>query len=123
MDFEPLELQQDIEEKQEDESPKSPKTEKVETESDHYMEMYVEGQIKEKIDPLTELAEKLKEDLASLTERFEESTAEGTADQKRIDVHYRDVCKAILLKDGIVIKDLTPMNILQEYRRISAKED
>ena len=80
MDFEPLELQQDIEEKQEDESPKSPKTEKVETESDHYMEMYVEGQIKEKIDPLTELAEKLKEDLASLTARFEESTAEGTAD-------------------------------------------
>ena len=47
----------------------------------------------------------------------------GSADQKRIDYHYRDVCKAILLKDGIVIKDLTPMNILQEYRRISAKED
>ena len=33
------------------------------------------------------------------------------------------MCRAILLKDGIVIKDLTPMSILQEYRRISAKED
>ena len=36
---------------EEDKGEDSPE-EKVETESDHYMEMYVDGQIKEKVDPL-----------------------------------------------------------------------
>ena len=43
LDEEPRESQHDEQEKEEDESPKSPTTNKVETESDHYMEMYVEG--------------------------------------------------------------------------------
>ena len=33
------------------------------------------------------------------------------------------MCKAILLKDGVVVKDLTSLAILQEYRRIWAKEE
>lgn len=35
------------------------------------MEMYVDGQIKEKIDPLEELTAKLKEDLKILNEKYE----------------------------------------------------
>ena len=44
-------------------------------------------------------------------------------DISKLDAHYRDVCKAILLKDGVVVKDLSALAILQEYRRIWAKED
>ena len=33
------------------------------------------------------------------------------------------MCKAILLKDGVVVKDLSALAILQEYRRIWAKEE
>ena len=40
--------------------------EKAETESDHYMEMYVEGQLKEKFDPLQEAVEKVQEEIKSI---------------------------------------------------------
>ena len=61
-----------MEDKKSVESPASPGSpSKVETESDHYMEMYVDGQIKEKIDPLEELTAKLKEDLKILNEKYE----------------------------------------------------
>ena len=35
------------------------------------MEMYVDGQIKEKIDPLEELTAKMKEELKTLKEQYE----------------------------------------------------
>ena len=67
--------------------------------------------------------EKVKEEVKSLTSSSGQATEKHQDDIRRLDAHYRDVCKAILLKDGVVVKDLTALAILQEYRRIWAKED
>ena len=61
----------------EDKGEDSPAEEKAETESDHYMEMYVDGQIKEKVDPLEERLDKLAEELKNLTDGSGRATKQG----------------------------------------------
>ena len=58
------------------------------------MELYVEKQLKEKIDPISELVYQHKEEIEKIVERL--STMDIQV--RKIDKHYHGVTKAILSK-------------------------
>ena len=82
------------------------------------MELYVEKELKEKIEPLaTQLSERQKE-IERLIEQVQ--TMEGQV--SRIDKHYDGVSRAILAKQGVVLKNIDEYHILKEYQRLKEKE-
>lgn len=81
------------------------------TEEDNYMELYVEKELKDKFDPLSELLEKRKEDIKQLSERL--NTLDGHI--RRVDKHYNGVSNAMLVKQGIMLKEINEYTVLKEF--------
>ena len=77
------------------------------------MELYVENQLKEKIDPINALLETHTADLTSLFDKIEQLDSHI----RRVDKHYNGVSNAILIKLGVKLKEINELNILREYQR------
>lgn len=110
----PDETKEEEDEEEQKESEKAKET----TEEDNYMELYVEKELKDKIEPLQELLEKRKEDIKVLNEKINE--LDGHI--RRVDRHHNGVQKAMLAKQGIILREITELTVLREYRRIAEKE-
>ena len=81
------------------------------------MELYVEKELKDKFEPLKELLDKQKVEISSLSDRID--TLDGHI--RRVDKHYNGVSKAMLVKQGIILKEINELSILKEYKRMSEK--
>ena len=82
------------------------------------MELFVAKELKDKIEPILEQLTARRDEF----QRLDCQVAEVDAEVRRVDLHYNDVAKAMLTKQGIMLDEVTPQNILREYKRISEKE-
>ena len=83
-----------------------------------YMELYVQKELKDKLEPIDEAIAAQKESIETIQTKAEILEAEIA----RVDKHYNDVIKAILTKQGVVLQEINEYNILKEYGRIAYKE-
>ena len=82
------------------------------------MELYVDKEIKDKVEPLEENLrdlEKKNEKLATRLKTLDEQL-------RGVDKKHVGISNAILSKQGIILNDITELNILREYARIHEKE-
>ena len=81
------------------------------SEEDNYMELYVEKEIKDKINPLEEQIKQRSEEIEKMQERI------VFMDEKikKIDKHYDGVSRAILSKQGVMLQEIDEYHILKEY--------
>lgn len=82
------------------------------------MELFVHKELKDKIEPILETL------LLRKTE-FERLDGEVNVLDKQVehvDMHYNEVAKAMLTKQGIILDKINAANILREFKRISDKE-
>ena len=82
------------------------------------MELYVQKELKDKLEPIDEAIASQKENHETLHEKVELLEAEIA----RVDKHYNDVIRAILTKQGVVLQEINEYNILKEYGRMAHKE-
>ena len=96
----------------------SKESSKETSEEDNYMELYVAKELKDKFEPLESSLKERMEEIEKLVERV------GGLDKqvKHIDEHYDGVSRAILSKQGVMLKDIDEYHILKEYARIAEKE-
>lgn len=88
------------------------------SEDDNYMELYVEKELKDKINPIEEQLKQRKEEIEKIVERL--STMDDQ--MRKIDKHYNGVARAILSKQGVVLEEIGEYHILKEYARMTDKE-
>ena len=103
---------------EESKSEEEKEEEKKSEEDDNYMELYVQKEIKDKVEPLEENLrdrEKQIEKLATRLKNLDEQL-------RNCDKKHTGISNAILSKQGIILSDLTELNILREYARIHEKE-
>ena len=93
--------------------------ESEEEEEDNYMEMYVQDQFKEKLEPINERIDDVKKDI----EGFEDKIREQLAVFQKYDLHYTMILKAMLSRMGINISNLDGHKVLREFQRLKAKEE
>ena len=81
------------------------------SEDDNYMELYVEKEIKDKFNPLEEQLQQRSDEIVKLMEKM------GQMDEqiRKIDKHYDGVSRAILSKQGVMLKEINEYHILKEY--------
>ena len=64
-----------------------------------YMELYVQKELKDKLEPIDEAISGQREDIETIQSKAELLEAEIA----RVDKHYNDVIRAILTKQGVVL--------------------
>lgn len=111
-------VEPDADEEKKDADDESKKASSEEEEQEDYMELFVAKELKDKIEPILEQLTERKDEF----QRLDGQVAELDTNIKRVDLHYNDVAKAMLTKQGIMLDEVTPQNILREYKRISEKE-
>ena len=82
------------------------------------MELFVAKELKDKITPILETLLERKTEF----DRLDSHVSELDTSIKQVDLHYNDVAKAMLTKQGIMLDQINSCNILREYKRISDKE-
>ena len=83
------------------------------------MELYVEKELKDKIEPLEEELKQRKSEIEKIVDRLS-----SLDDQLRsLDKHYDGVVKAMLVKQGIKLAHASAFNILKEYQRLREVEE
>ena len=92
--------------------------ESTETE-DNYMELHVQKELKEKIEPLTEQLVKRKEEHEKQVEKVKELEKSLSL----VSAHFNGVARALLSKQGIVLNEINEYSILKEFARIAEKEN
>ena len=82
------------------------------------MELYVAKEIKDKVEPLEENLRDREKQIEKLATRLK------TLDEqlRGVDKKHVGISNAILSKQGIILGDITELNILREYARIHEKE-
>ena len=91
----------------------------AEEEEEDYMELYVQKELKDKIEPLQELFKAKQEESKTLVDKVEQLNSQIVT----VDKHYNGIVKAILSRHGIVLHEINEFNILQEYKRVMEKEE
>ncbi len=89
------------------------------SEDDNYMELHVEKELKDKIEPIEERLTLRKEEIDKIVEWL--SKLDDRI--KGLDKHYDGVIKAILLKFGVKLRDINEVEILKEFARLAASEE
>ena len=102
----------DKEEKDEDLSSKS-------SDDNNYMELHVEKELKDKIEPIEERLSLRKEEIDKIVEWLSKLDDR----LKNLDSHYDGVVRAILLKFGVKLRDINEVAILKEFARLAATEE
>ena len=87
-------------------------------EDDNYMELFVEKEIKQKVDPLQDQLDQRKEEIEKLVTKLRDLDETII----RVDKHYNGVAKALLTKQGILMNNVSEIGILKEFSRITDKE-
>ena len=82
------------------------------------MELYVAKEIKDKVEPLEDNLRDREKQIEKLAVRLK------TLDEqlRNVDKKHNGISNAILSKQGVVLTDITELNILREYARITEKE-
>ena len=82
------------------------------------MELYVAKEIKDKVEPLEENLRDREKQIEKLATRLKTLVEE----LRDVDTKHVGISNAILSKQGIILQDLSELNILREYARIHEKE-
>ena len=85
----------------------------------NYMELHVEKELKDKIEPIEERLTLRKQEIDKIVEWL--SKLDDRI--KSLDKHYDGVVKAILLKFGVKLRDISEVEILKEFARLAASEE
>ena len=68
------------------------------------MELFVAKELKDKIEPILEQLTQRKDEF----QRLGGQVADLDLSIKKVDLHYNDVAKAMLTKQGIILEEVTP---------------
>ena len=96
-------IEPDADEENKDADDESKKASSEEEQED-YMELFVAKELKDKIEPILEQLTERKDEF----QRLDGQVAELDTNIKRVDLHYNDVAKAMLTKQGIMLDVVTP---------------
>lgn len=94
------------------------KEESSSEDDNEYMELFVHKELKDKIEPILETLLLRKTEF----ERLDGKVNVLDKQVEHVDMHYNEVAKAMLTKQGIVLDKINAANILRELKRISDKE-
>ena len=82
------------------------------------MELYVEKELKDKIEPISEQLEDSRAEIEKIVGRLNSFDTM----LRQVDRHYDGIVKAMLSKQGIILEQINEYNILKEFAKIAERE-